>query len=111
MKSRVVVPSVYLNQMKKETRSAIAEELKSYKDRVTNIMLAAFMLTAHEAWGIGSTRMQRGLDTFTEYLNFASEYINMGIGDEMLMSRLKNCGLWELYDYILNGDDDNGESK
>ena len=91
MKSRVVVPAVYRQEMKRQTRTAIAEELKLYKDRVTNIMLAAFMLTAHEAWGIGSTRMQRGLDTFTEYLNFASEYINMGIGDEMLMSRLKNC--------------------
>lgn len=111
MKSRVVVPAVYRQEMKRQTRTAIAEELKSYKDRVTNIMLAAFMLTAHEAWGIGSTRMQRGLDTFTEYLNFASEYIELGVGKEVMMIRLENAGLLDTYKYIVYGDEKQEETK
>ena len=101
MKSRVVIPAVYQRELKRREREAISQELKGYKTRITNIMLAAFMLTAHDAWGIGGTRMQRGLDKFTEYLEFASEYINMGIGDEMLTGRLENCGLLELYQYII----------
>ena len=57
MKSRVVVPAVYRNQLKKDTRATIVDELKDYKSRITDFMLAVFMLTAHEAWGIGAKRM------------------------------------------------------
>ena len=111
MKSRVVVPAVYRNQLKKDTRATIVDELKDYKSRIADFMLAVFMLTAHEAWGIGAKRMAAMCDIYADNLNEASDYIDMGVNKEILENRLKQAGLWELYDYILNGDDDNGESK
>lgn len=111
MKSKVVVPAVYRREMERQTRIAIADELRSYKARITDFMLAVFMLTAHEAWGIGAKRMAAMCDIYADNLNQAVEYIDLGINKEILENRLKCYGLWELYDYILNGDDDDGESK
>ena len=111
MKSRVVIPAVYQKEIKRRNREAISTELKDYKARITDFMLAVFMLTAHEAWGIGAKRMAAMCDIYADNLNQAAEYIDLGINKEILENRLKCYGLWELYDYILNGDDDDGESK
>ena len=111
MKSRVVIPAIYQKELKRRNREAISQELKDYKSRITDFMLAVFMLTAHEAWGIGAKRMAAMCDIYADNLNEATDYIDMGINKEILENRLKQAGLWELYDYILNGDDDNGESK
>ena len=105
MKSRVVVPAVYRNQLKKETRATITQELKGYKARITDFMLAVFMLTAHEAWGFGAKRMAKMCDIYADNLNKATDYIDAGINKEILENRLKQAGLWELYDYILNGEE------
>ena len=111
MKSRVMVPAIYQKELKRQTRETISQELKGYKDRITDFMLAVFMLTAHEAWGIGAKRMATMCDIYADNLNQASDYIDLGINEEILENRLRQSGLWELYDYILNGDDDDGESK
>ena len=111
MKSRVMVPAIYQKELKRRNREAISQELKDYKSRITDFMLAVFMLTAHEAWGIGAKRMATMCDIYADNLNQASDYIDLGINKEILENRLKCYGLWELYDYILNGDDDDGESK
>ena len=111
MKSRVVIPAIYQKELKRRNREAISQELKDYKSRITDFMLAVFMLTAHETWGIGAKRMAAMCDIYADNLNEATDYIDAGINKEILENRLKQAGLWELYDYILNGDDDNGESK
>lgn len=111
MKSRIMVPAVYQKELKRQTRETISQELKNYKTRITDFMLAVFMLTAHEAWGIGAKRMATMCDIYADNLNQASDYIDLGINKEILENRLRQSGLWELYDYILNGDDDDGESK
>lgn len=105
MKSRVVIPTVYQRELKRQTRETISQELKDYKGRITDLMLAVFMLTAHEAWGIGAKRMAAMCDIYAENLNEATDYIDMGINKEILENRLKCYGLWELYDYILNGEE------
>ena len=105
MKSRIMVPAVYQNELKRQTRETISQELKDYKSRITDFMLAVFMLTAHEAWGIGTKRMAAMCDLYAENLNEATDYIDMGINKEILENRLKQAGLWELYDYILNGEE------
>lgn len=110
MKSRIMVPAIYQKELKRQTRETISQELNDYKARITDLMLAVFMLTAHEAWGIGAKRMAAMCDIYAENLNEATDYIDMGINKEILENRLKCYGLWELYDYILNGDDDNEES-
>ena len=111
MKSRVVIPAVYQKELKRRNREAISQELKDYKSRITDFMLAVFMLTAHEAWGIGANRMAAMCDIYADNMTEASDYIDMGVNKEILENRLKQAGLWELYDYILNGDEENGESK
>ena len=105
VKSRVVIPAIYQKELKRRNREAISQELKDYKSRITDFMLAVFMLTAHEAWGIGAKRMATMCDIYADNLNEATDYIDAGINKEILENRLKQAGLWELYDYILNGEE------
>lgn len=89
--------------MERITRQQVSIELKEYKARITDCLLAVFMLTANEAWGIGEARMAKGMDLYAENLSIASEYIDMGVNEEILLNRLKQRGLDKLYNYIVRG--------
>lgn len=88
-------------RVKKETRDEvkkmISEEFEAYKQRIVNTMTAALMLTVNETWNIGPKRMGSMLDNLTEWLEYFTEYMNDGVGVEMLEKRLAERGLLEIY--------------
>lgn len=101
MKSRITLLSYYKKALDEESKKAVARNNEGYRRRLTRILLAVFMLTANETWGIGKLRMCRMVDKYTENLNYALDYIELGVGEEILMNRLKQHNLKDIYDYIV----------
>lgn len=89
------------NEMRKEARQIITEESTAYKRRIINAITAAVMLAVNETWNIGEKRMCPMLDNLTEWLDYFSEYMNDGVGFEILEKRLTERGLYALYDELV----------
>ena len=117
MKSHVCEPlplaarKVQIDKKIEDELNRIAvEKLTSYKTRVTNAIIASVMLAVNETWNIGEKRMCPMLDNLAEWLDYFSEYMNDGVGFEILEKRLAERGLYALYDELVlkkAEDDDN----
>ena len=97
MKSHIRVPTEYRKALKEEARKYIIQQDSGYKDRITNALLACFMLATNKCWHIGERRMCEMLAVFSDNLNDFSEYMELGVGFEIVENRLKNVGLYNAY--------------
>ena len=88
-------------KIKDEVNCVVLEKFNFYKTRVTNAIIASLMLAVNETWNIGEKRMCPMLDNLAEWLDYFSDYMNDGVGFEILQKRLAERGLYEIYDELI----------
>lgn len=83
----------------------------SDKRRIAEVYVGAMILAAAETNGIGSVRMAELLTNFGEWLDYFSENASSGVGYDILVKRLKERGLYELFDALVPSEEEFRRTK
>ena len=79
-----------------------------YKRRVAAVYIGSMILAADETSGIGAVRMKELLTNFGEWLDYFSENEACDVGFDILVKRLKERDLYELFDALVPSEKDLG---
>lgn len=90
-------------EMREEAKQIIKEEAAEYKADVMNMMTAVVMLSVNEAFHIGEKRMIDLLNVLSGWLDYFRENQIDDVGFDLLINRLKDRGLYELYQSVIIG--------
>lgn len=83
----------------------------SNKRRIAEVYVGSMILAAAETTGIGSVRMAELLTNFGEWLDYFSENASGGVGYDILVKRLKERGLYELFDALVPSEEEFRRTK
>ena len=72
-----------------------------YKRRIAAVYTGAVILAAAETNGIGAVRMAELLTNYGEWLDDFSENAADGVGYDILVKRLTERGLYELFEALV----------
>ena len=105
MKSKLIRPKDYrltFEEAQKVGKQAARKEIDRYnREELPNIKASyakAFILACHYSLGLGEIRMKRVLDALTELTCDMHNLIIDGVFNDVFDKRLKECGLWDVYE-------------
>lgn len=98
---------------RKSDTDILADKLKSqimaaYKRKTAAAYIGSMLLAAFETNGIGGKRMGELLDNFGEWLDYFCEYTADGVGYDILVKRLEERGLRELFEALMPSEEEFG---
>lgn len=88
-------------ELREEAKQIVKEEAAEYKTDVMNMMTAVVMLSVNEAFNIGEKRMINLLNVLSEWLDYFRENQIDDVGFDLLIKRLKERGLYQLYQSVV----------
>ena len=92
--------------MKSHIRHTRKADNTDGKKQITEAYVGSMILAAAETNGIGPVRMAELLTNFGEWLEYFSENASSGVGYDILVKRLKERNLYELFEALIPREED-----